>query len=353
MKNKFVLLASLALIGGLVSCGTQPSASSTPAGENSNTPTASSSQPSGGNSGVTPSSSTPAVPKDLVKDDYEKVFNYFSIPEGKTVKQMFYHDVEAEGESVSKHYGPNYALALTLLKAENKAVLTRKLIYQVDMFANTVKGGFTLEGTWSKNADGTYKVNIPAYTPTRGISEYEAVELNSDANGDIIVKYAYGSTEKLDEEGNKVQDVDEEGNPKTDASGNPVYVKVNKTYETKMYTQPDFEGEYQGTYYSITDRDDGLDSTVAEEHAFEEIALTATEKAADVTSFYDVKGAIEDSGISALQGEVDEFGVFTGVTPRLDGTINGIFYKDSDGKAKLAWHMEARERHSVCIGEQL
>ena len=269
------------------------------------------------------------------------------------VQYHWRHDVEAEGESVSKHYGPNYSLALTLLKAENKAVLSRKLIYQVDMFANTVKGGFTLEGTWSKNADGTYKVNLPAYTPARGIDEYEAVELNSDANGDIVVKYAFGSTEKLDEEGNKVQDVDEEGNPKTDASGNPVYVKVNKTYETKMYTQPDFAGEYSGYYLSITDRDDGLDSTVAEETPFDSIEVSATEKAPDVTSIFSVSGALEDSGISMMHGEVDEFGVFTGVTPRLDGTANGIFFKDSDGKAKFAWHMEARERLAVVIGELL
>lgn len=247
---------------------------------------------------------------------------------------MFYGLEEEYGKR-----GPNYSLALTLEKEGNKAVFSRKLVYMPSGsdpigFLNTEAGGFSVEGTWVKNADGTYKVNLPEYDVKRGTADkFPAVELVSDTNGDIVVQYAYGTTKEGEGSGE---------------------VTVNKRYETKMYTQPSFEGEYQGTYFSITDRDDGLDSTVAEEKQFEEVNVEAAPKDAEDKMIYDVSGAIEDSGISSFEGTVDVYGVFTGETPRLDGTCNGIFYKDAaTGATKFAWHMEARERLSVVCGEIL
>ena len=247
---------------------------------------------------------------------------------------MFYGLEEEYGKR-----GPNYSLALTLEKEGNKAVFSRKIVYMPSKsdpigFLNTEAGGFSVEGTWVKNADGTYKVNLPEYEVKRGTGDpFPAVELVSDANGDIVAKYAYGTIK----EGEGSEEV-----------------TVNKVYETKMYTQPSFEGEYQGTYYSITDRDDGLDSTVAEEKQFEEVNVEASAKDAAEKVIYDVSGAIEDSGISAFEGNIDVYGVYVGETPRLDGTCNGIFYKDAQsGATKFAWHMEARERFSVVVGEIL
>lgn len=332
MKNKIVLLASIALAGSLVACGGNSSAPAT----SGSTPAATSSSSSAtapAASSDASSSSSEQVKKEVALDKYERIFNYFSGSE-YDFKSIFYGLEEEHGKR-----GPNYSLALTLEKEGNKAVFSRKIVYMPSKsdpigFLNSEAGGFSVEGTWVKNGDGTYKVNLPEYEVKRGTGDnYPAVELVSDANGDIVVKYAYGTTKQGEGEGE---------------------VTVNKEYETKMYTQPSFEGEYQGTYFSITDRDDGLDSTVAEEKQFEEVVVEASPKDAGDKVIYDVSGAIEDSGISAFEGNVDVYGVYVGETPRLDGTCNGIFYKDAtSGATKFAWHMEARERLSVVCGEIL
>ena len=330
MKNKIVLLASIALAGTLVACGGN---SSTPVQSSSNPAVSSSSTATSSSSSAASSSSSSEAKKEVALDKYERIFNYFSGGE-YDFKNMFYGLEEEYGKR-----GPNYSLALTLEKEGNKAVFSRKIVYMPSKsdpigFLNNEAGGFSVEGTWVKNSDGTYKVNLPEYEVKRGTGEpFPAVELVSDSNGDIVAKYAYGTIK----EGEGSEEV-----------------TVNKVYETKMYTQPSFEGEYQGTYYSITDRDDGLDSTVAEEKQFEEVTVEASAKDAGDKVIYDVSGAIEDSGISAFEGNVDVYGVYVGETPRLDGTCNGIFYKDEKtGATKFAWHMEARERFSVVCGEIL
>ena len=207
-------------------------------------------------------------------------------------------------------------------KEGNKAVLSRKIVYMSmgsgDPFLNTISGGFSVEGSWTKNNDGTYKVNIPEYEVKRGVkdeegkpSKYPATELVSAADGSIVIKYAFGSEEVDDGEGGKINQ--------------------NKLYETTVQSAGDFAGEYEGHY-------------VNEEQ--EENSIEGFEVAVADDGTYTVSGAIEDTGISAFTGTIDSYGVLQGTIDRLDGTLNGWFYMDGD-QAKAIMHMYARERHSV------
>ena len=222
----------------------------------------------------------------------------------------------------SKHTGPNYALQLALEKEGNKAVLSRKIVYMNmgsgDPFLNSLAGGFSVDGTWEKNGNGTYKVSIPEYEVKRGVKDeagqptkYPEVELVSSVDGSIVVKYAYGSEEVDDGEGGKI--------------------KQNKTYETTVQSAGDFVGEYEGHYVNEEQ----------EENAIEGFEVVATDD-----NTYTISGAIEDTGISAFTGTIDSYGVVQGTIDRLDGTLNGWFYMDGD-VAKCIMHMYARERHSV------
>ena len=306
--KKIHLIMGLALAGTLFACG------------GGNTPSASSAPAAGSTPAVpsNPTTSAPASPSSVssvapaVSTKYEHVWNYFSM--GDVSK---YEDLPA-----SKHTGPNYAVQLALEKEGNKAVLSRKMVYMNmgsgDPFLNSTAGGFSVEGAWEKNGDGTYKVTIPEYEVKRGVkdaegkpSKYPAVELVSNADGSIVVKYAYGSEEVDDGEGGKISQ--------------------NKTYETTIQSAGDFVGEYEGHYVNEEGEDNAIEG-------FEVVA------ADDNT--YTLSGAIEDTGISAFTGTIDSYGVIQGTIDRLDGTLNGWFYVDG-GVAKCIMHMYARERHSV------
>lgn len=307
--KKLSLIMGLALAGTLVACGggnAPASSSAAPSSSSASVPATTSVAPS--SSSV--SSSSSSAPKVTTK--YEHVWNYFSL--GDVEK---YEDLPA-----SKHQGPNFALQLALEKEGKKAVLSRKIVYMNmgsgDPFLNTISGGFSVEGTWDKNGDGTYKVNLPEYNISRGVKDdegnptkYPATELVSNADGSILVKYGYGSEEVDDGEGGTV--------------------KQNKLYETTVQSAGDLAGEYEGHYVNEEEEENTIEG-------FEVVA------ASDNT--YTVTGAIEDTGISAFTATVDSYGVLQGTIDRLDGTLNGWFYMD-EGVAKCIMHMYARERHSV------
>ncbi|MBO5527890.1 MAG: hypothetical protein J6A47_01020 [Bacilli bacterium] len=300
--KKLSLIMGLALAGTLVACG----GGNAPASSSASVPATTSVAPS--SSSV--SSSSSSAPEVTTK--YEHVWNYFSLGDAEK-----YEDLPA-----SKHQGPNYALQLALEKDGKKAVLSRKIVYMNmgsgDPFLNSTSGGFSVEGTWDKNADGTYKVNLPEYNISRGVKDdegnptkYPATELVSNADGSILIKYGYGSKEVDDGEGGTV--------------------KQNKLYETTVQSAGDFVGEYEGHYVNEEKEENTIEG-------FEVVA------ASDNT--YTITGAIEDTGISAFTATVDSYGVVQGTIDRLDGTLNGWFYMD-EGVAKCIMHMYARERHSV------
>lgn len=296
MKKSLILLSAIAMFG-LVACGGKTEDSKT-AGDTSENVTPTTSE--------TKTSETPVE----VPSIYEHQFVYLS--PGKA------YDAETETEGAEntlveqvftngKHGGPNYMVAINLLKEDNKCEIARYTMYYSGLCVG--KAAFSVEGaTWEKNTDGTYKVNVPA--TSIGGAENAACELTSTADGKLT--YSFDQLQK----------------GQTEA----------KHYDLTLWTNNPFQGEYTGSYTNQEGEVNPVDS----------LEVTAV---GDGT--YTVKGAIEDTGISALEGTISKLGIFTGKTPRLDGTMDGLFYTDCDGKTKMFARMEARERHSTVSMTQL
>ena len=256
----------------------------------------------GDNSSEAPAASSQAPVE--VPSIYEHQFVYIAPgkvydPETKTegadntkVEQVFEN---------GKHGGPNYMVSINLLKEGNVAEMARYTMYYSGLCVG--KEAFHVEGaTWSKNDDGTYKIAVPA--TSIGGAENAAVEITSTAAGKITWSF------------------DQLQQGQTEA----------KHYDLELWTNNAFNGEYTGTYKNQEGEVAPVDS------------LEVTAKG-DGT--YTVKGAVEDTGISAFEGTINKLGIFEGKTPRLDGTMAGLFYTDNDGKTKMYCTMDARERHST------
>ncbi|GEM_PF-5232199 len=294
MKKSLILLSAVAMFG-LVACGGKaPEESKSQAVES--VPTTS----------ETKTSEAPAP----VASIYEHQFVFLSpgkVYDKETNTEGAENTLVEQAFTTAKHGGPNYMVAINLLKEGNACEIGRYTMYYTGMCVG--KNAFSVEGaTWSKNADGTYKISIPE--STIGSATNQAVELTSTADGKVTYSF----------------------DQQTTGMSEP------KHYDLELWTNNPFEGEYTGTYTNQEGETNPVDS----------MEVTAV---GDGT--YTVKGAIEDTGISAFEGTVNKLGIFTGKTPRLDGTMEGLFYTDRDGKTKLFANMEARERKSTMSMKQL
>ena len=143
MKKSLILLSAIAMFG-LVACGGNPEGSKS-TGDNSGNVTPTSSE--------TKSSEAPVE----VPSIYEHQFVYLS--PGKAYDS----ETKTEGEentlveqvfSNGKHGGPNYMVAINLLKEDNKCEIARYTMYYSGICVG--KAAFSVEGaTWAKNTDGT------------------------------------------------------------------------------------------------------------------------------------------------------------------------------------------------------
>ncbi len=223
----------------------------------------------------------------------------------------------------SKNGGPNYQVWINLLKEDHKVEAGRSTMYYGGSLVG--KDAFTTTGTWSKGADGTYIVNLEAFeynVQGTGKAANDATTLTSDANGNIIWDYKGVKKNKKDDGTTEL---------------------VDNPYHTTLNTQKSFAGEYTGSYWSITDFLGGAPEDAKSIDSCEVTAL------ADGT--YTVKGAVEDSGISAFTGTIDTKGIFKAENGRLGGEMSGMFYTDTDGKVKFDCISSAREREAHVWGE--
>ncbi len=308
MKRKsLILLPFLAL--GLVACGGNTSSTENAASTNAG----SSSVVTNSSTEKTTSANTPAV----VETIFEKQFTFYSpgtTAEGEELTTIF--DCFERG----KHQGPNYTLYINLLKEDHKVEAGRNTLYYTGMCVN--KAAFTTAGTWSV-ANGVYTINLDAFTYTvqgQGSFENPAVTLTTDADGNVTWPYK-----------------------------SPVKDSDPKEYNTKLVAKADFAGEWTGSFYSITDIEDG---TVTEKQIQ---TIDSMEVTALADGSYTISGAIEESGISSYTGTISAGGLLVGQTPRLaDGnTMSGLFYTEADGTAHFYMLMNARERKSAAYGTKL
>lgn len=296
--KKLPILAVLTLLA-LASCGGNTSAggSTTPAQSEKTTVKDPDSS--------TPTSSTP----EKVETPYVKQYLFFS--PGNAYSEETKETGEAntlisQSFTNTKHKGPNYYLYVNLLKDGNKVEAGRVTLYYSGALVN--KARWTAAGTWSANSDSTYTIKMDAFKAVK--YDNAAASMTSTADGKLVWNF----TQKDSDDGEE------------------------KSYSTTLVEQKALAGEYTGTYTNQEGETATMDS----------LEVTAL---ADGT--YTMKGAIEDSGISAFEGTVSQFGVASGKTPRLDGTMSGLFYTDYDGTVKFHFDMEARERKSTADGTHL
>ncbi len=299
MNKKTLLVASLACVGLLAACGGTPATSE-------------------GSKDVVPSSSSSSSQAPVeVSTIYEHQF-VFNSP-GKDKDSGEENTLVEKSFENTSHGGPNYQLYINLLKEDNKVEAGRSTMYYSGMLIN--KSAMSTSGTWSKNSDGTYTINLDEFEyNVQGTGKWtnDASVLTSTADGNVT--WRYNGCKKDKETGELV--------------ANP--------YETVLNTQKSFAGEYQGTYYSVTDY-----NATGE---MEKTNIDSMEVTALADGTYTVKGAMEDSGISSFNGTISSRGVFSAEITRLDGTMTGLFYTDVDGHVKFNIDSEARERVARAYG---
>jgi len=304
MKKQIVLAAAALALVSLASCGNTSS-------EVPSTGASSSLAPSSSSAPAESSSEVPSSSEEVAESKYAA--RYVFISPGAAYDA----ETQTEGEANTlvsqvfengKHSGPNYMLYVNLLKDGNKVEAGRRTLYYTGILAN--KKAFEASGTWTKNSDGTFKVAMDAFTA--GVFENAASEMTSTADGNLTWVYSNQNS----------------------ATSDP------KAYETTLWTNRELLGEYTGTFKNQENEVAPFDSFTIE-------ASTEEGKEGKIV------GSVEDSGISAMEGSMDEFGVITGKTPRLDGTFFGFAYTDTDGIVKVHLNMEARERKSTLDGTHI
>ena len=304
MKKLSFALLPLALFA-MVSCGGTPASTGNP--------TTSAGTTTAGDATTVEATTTEEITQTVFEKQYT-FFSYGSTAEGEELDNLY--DTFEKG----KHKGPNYMLYINLLKDGNKVEAGRKTMYYTGILAN--KTAFSTVGTWTV-ADGVYTINLDAFTyNVKGTGEWENAANTLTTAADGTVTWNYEGCKK--NEGGEL---------------------VANPYETTLMEKVSFAGEYSGTYYSLTDMEATGKRTDNVMDSMEVVAV------ADGT--FTVTGSIEDSGISSFTGTIDTFGVFVGETPRLGGTMQGLFYTEKDGKAHFYFNMEARERQSIAYGTSI
>ena len=297
--KKLPLLAVLTVLA-LASCG-----------ENTSSVAASNNAPASEKTQIsTKASDAPtSSAQEKVETPYVKQYLFFSPGEAynaETKETGEENTLISQSFTNTKHKGPNYYLYVNLLKDGNKVEAGRVTLYYSGVIADKVR--WQAEGTWSANTDSTYTINMAAFKAVK--YDNAAASMTTTADGKLVWNF----TQKDKDDGEE------------------------KAYSKTLVEQKALAGEYSGTYTNQEGETANMDS----------LEVTAL---ADGT--YTMKGAIEDSGISSFEGTITKFGVAKGKTPRLDGTMSGLFYTDYDGQVKFHFNMEARERTSTADGTHL